>query len=153
MKICFLDIDGVLNSADYMLHRKHLPRPTRHNIDALTVPRLNEVTSQTGARLVISSTWRLGKSVQWLADILGMHGVTGTVIDKTPSVLVLGGKYRAARGIEIQTWIDAQDVKPERFAIIDDDRDMAHLSDRLVKTTWELGMLDEHVERCVELLT
>src|SRR5258706_13213658 len=116
MKTLFLDIDGVLNSADYMLHRKHLPRPTRYNIDTLTVPRLNEITSRTGARLVISSTWRLGKSVQWLADTLGIHGVTGGGIDKTPPGFVLDKRDRAARGVEIQARIDGKDRAAGVFA-------------------------------------
>jgi hypothetical protein len=151
-----LDIDGVLNSADYMLRRKHLPRPTRHNIDALTVPRLNAITDRSGAVLVISSTWRIGHPVRWLAEALRMHGVTGRVIDRTPSCyfdLPGGGCKRHERGVEIQAWLDRQPVacRPDQFVILDDESDMAHLRHRLVKTTWALGLLDEHVEQCVEM--
>lgn len=158
----FLDIDGVLNSRSYMEHRRHLPRPTPHSIDALTIPRLNAITDRTGAKIVISSTWRLGwnpetdPSPVWrLYRILTAHGVTGDIIDVTPSYddsendgrIILGRE----RGHEIQAWLDAN-PGVESFAILDDDADMVHLKHRLVQTHFETGLLDEHVERVVVML-
>lgn len=152
LRFIFLDIDGCLNSSDYLLHRRSIRRPTHHNIDAEAVPRLNAITDRTGAVIVISSTWRVGRMAREMGEILRMHGVTGRVIDRTP--FRFRGANRGPRGLEIQDWMDAQpeEISAQQIAILDDDSDMEHLIDRLVKTTWEHGLQDEHVERCVDLL-
>ena len=158
MKALLADWDGVLNSWDYMRNRRMLPRPTPHPIDALAVPRLNAVTDRTGAKIVVSSTKRLSRTVARLAEIFAAHGITGEVVDKTPSIIVPDPREgypnavkRVERGVEIQAWLDAH---PEctRFAIVDDNSDMAHLRDRLVLTTFAMGLQDEHVEALCALL-
>jgi HAD domain in Swiss Army Knife RNA repair proteins len=155
MKILFLDIDGVLNSADYMKNRRTIPRPTPHSIDAPTIPRLNAIIERTGAKVVVSSTWRMGRDKHDLQSILRAHGFIGEIIGCTPigygsmpsGVLVTD----CVRGHEIQAWLDEHsDVTT--FAIVDDNSDMAHLTHRLVQTTWSYGLLDEHVERLVQML-
>lgn len=163
MKLVFLDIDGVLNSAEYMRERRHLQRPSPHSIDAAAVPRLNALTDRTGARIVVSSTWRLTRTVARLAEVLALHGVTGEVVAKTPRLIdhdALGpGRHRAAeRGREIQRWLDEHNassvvrVDDHDIVILDDNSDMAHLKHRLVLTTWERGLQDHHVEYACALL-
>jgi hypothetical protein len=56
------------------------------------------------------------------------------------------------RGEEIQQWMGANGVKPEDIAILDDDSDMGDLTPRLVQTTFQYGLLDEHVEWAIRLL-
>lgn len=167
IRVIFCDIDGVLNSADYMENRRHIPRPTRDAIDAVTVPRLNAITGRTGAKIVISSTWRLQPrpyqypgSVESLRQILSAHGIAGEIIGTTPwfwkpyshhledDTVVIAGKER---GHEIQAWLD-RNPDVSSFVILDDDADMVHLRHRLVKTSFALGLLDEHVERAVAML-
>ena len=41
---------------------------------------------------------------------------------------------------------------PEAFVILDDVADMEHLDDRLVRTRFETGLEDEHVEAAVAIL-
>lgn len=145
MKIIFLDIDGVLNSVAWL---KTLPEPPRIDemIDREAVRRLNRLLDETGgAKIVVSSTWRLGKSVQNLQEILEKFGCTGTVIGKAPYL----GKRR---GYEIQHWLSEQAEQPERFVILDDDSDMEHPSPFLVQTTWQNGLLDEHVTAAAKFL-
>lgn len=158
MRVLFLDIDGVLNSADYMKHRRHIRRPTREAIDAPTVPRLNAITDRSGAAAVISSTWRKMYQLDDLARVLAQHGVTGRVIGATPVLLdPLGPPHKDGfqpccskpRAHEIAAWLDAH---PEvtSFAVLDDDSGvhaLPRISVRVVQTTWQLGLLDEHVER------
>lgn len=158
--VIFCDIDGVLNSWDFMENRRHLPRPTKHCIDAVAVPRLNAITDRTDAKIVISSTWRLGRPKEKLAEILAAHGVSGEVIDRTPDfherysdhpeddTVIIAGKER---GHEIQAWLD-RNPGVSSFVILDDNSDMVHLRHRLVKTLFEFGLLDEHVERAVAML-
>lgn len=164
MRVLFLDIDGVLNSADYMKHRRHIRRPTRDAIDALTVPRLNAITDRSGAAIVISSTWRKMYQLDDLARVLAQHGVTGRVIGATP-VLVdpLGPPHKDGfqpcrskpRAHEIAAWLDAH---PEvtSFAVLDDDPDvlvLPHIAARVVGTAWSDGLLDEHVESVCALFS
>jgi len=152
MKALFLDIDGVLNSAEYLRERRHLPRPTPHAIDAPTIPRLNAITDRTGAKIVVSSSWRAHRHphdptpTARMARILAAHGATGEVIGVTPSL------RGSPRGREIRAWLIAHSDAWDAFAILDDKSDMDGLDHMLVKTKYETGLLDEHVELVCELL-
>ncbi len=152
-KYLALDLDGVLNGAEYMRERRlTVPRPTTTHIDEPAVARLNRITDRTGALIVISSTWRVNKSVRFMAEVFRIHGVTGRVIDRTPRRFQ--GCNRGPRGLEIQDWMDAQPetIVAEQIVILDDNGGMEHLTHRLVQTQWAYGLQDEHVERCVEML-
>lgn len=165
----FLDVDGVLNSAEMLMR---IPGSFDrsdwvHMLDQAPCDRLERVLVATGAKIVLSSSWRHHWNAARMTVLLQRRGVkSADVIDVTPnSVLVnncrrpknrcienlsSGGGF-GVRGHEIQRWLT---LHPEvaRFAIVDDDSDMAHLSDRLVLTTWAEGMLDEHADRLIELL-
>ncbi len=79
--------------------------------------------------------------------ILEAYGLQGEVIDRTwlsPS---------RCRAREIRTWLDETVLKIESFVALDDDSfDMVEIADRLVKTSCLTGLLDEHIERAVEIL-
>ena len=160
MKIVFLDFDGVCNSTVYM---RSLPESERSGVvglDPAAVARVNRIVAGAGgASVVVSSSWRHGRSIAQLAQILRDASFDGHVRGATPEWLRKspGGLYAAeARGQEIQAWLDGAPrygIEVEQFVILDDDSDMAHLADRLVKTSFETGLLDEHVERAVRMLT
>lgn len=118
MFVIFLDIDGVLNHQPL----KDLPRAEGQPLGWYSpkcVANLNKLTDETNAKIVVSSTWRLGKSVEELQAILASMGVTGEVIDKTPTGLGKG----SLRGNEIRVWLnDNQDILG--YVIFDDDSDM-----------------------------
>ncbi len=160
MKALFTDVDGVFNSADYLRNRRHIRRPSGHAIDAVTVPRFNEIIRRAGAKVVISSSWRLQHPWQRMQEILTLHGAVCEVIGQTPSIYhpMPPNEYcdnpikRSDRGHEIQAWLD-EHPEVTKFAIVDDDSDMVHLLPRLVQTTWAMGLLDEHIEPLVKMLT
>jgi hypothetical protein len=59
----------------------------------------------------------------------------------------------AARLDEIKTWL-GNHPEVDRFVILDDERrDMGDLSARHVRTTWNDGLLDEHVDRAIAMLS
>lgn len=144
--IIFLDIDGVLNCE---LHYKSLQfndykeakKALRKSVKAQKIERLDYYKSQicldriqllnslcveTDSKIVVSSTWRSGKSIQELQDIFNYCGATFEVIDKTPHC------ESRVRGVEIQKWLhdnvhkffDVNYYDFYRYAIIDDDSDM-----------------------------
>lgn len=160
MKVLFLDIDGVLNTADTWHKTKHLRGKPCSNferwsrmIDPELVVNLNKVIEATDAKVVVSSTWRLSFEAPELQKLLESQGFVGEVIDRTPDASEVNNiwqkhfqKYPPSdnyenwqRGFEIQAWLfEHPEVKT--FAIVDDDSDMAHLIKRHVKThgaTWE----------------
>ena len=53
MKVIFLDIDGVLNCS-----KTHNPRNLPYVIDPKLLKRFERLLERTGAKVVLSSTWR-----------------------------------------------------------------------------------------------
>jgi Swiss Army Knife RNA repair-like protein len=151
LKVIFLDIDGVLNSAEWFAAaqdvRSGLSRidKLQEMIEPRAVELLNDLLARTGATVVLSSSWRISYGMGFIGRALMKRGFTGRIRHRTP---VIG----SPRGREIQAWLDSSEEKPETFVILDDNSDMAHLSHRLVQTTWGSGLQAEHVERAVEML-
>ena len=54
-------------------------------LDSKAVRYLNEIIAYTGAKVVISSTWRHGYTMKELRSILRKNGFDGSVIGVTPS--------------------------------------------------------------------
>lgn len=143
--IIFLDIDGVLNCQLFYHSKqfqdyKEAKKSLRKSVKADEISRLDYHTSQicmervgwlntlceeANCEVVISSTWRMGRTVNELQEILNYCGATFKVIDKTEH---LGYE----RGIEIAKWlrdnceklfgVDYYDFY--NYVIIDDDSDM-----------------------------
>lgn len=122
MKVIFLDIDGVLNVISQghdeygSLFHKHFEDNLRHIIE------------QTGAKIVISSTWRMSGLKQMQA-MWKHRNLAGEVIDCTPhcAQLVNAQKFKhydeVERGHEIQEWLD-EHPEVTNYVILDDDNDM-----------------------------
>ena len=134
----FLDFDGVL-------------APIRHwdrygDLDPGCIQVLNEIVAGAGADVVVSSTWRHGKSVTELQEMLEADGFIGRVIDKTPV-----GPPGADRGDEIAAWLAEHAVGG--YVIIDDHSDMGELSPRLVLTHPARGLQPADASRAIQILT
>lgn len=137
--IVFLDFDGVVEtiywekaedgSWSYNVHK--FGRKELNNKQAIGW--LNELYKVIPYDVVVSSSWRIGMSVQELQALLINSGFNSNikVLDRTP-------RLYQARGYEIQKWIDDNNFKG-RFIIIDDDSDMCHLLPFLVRTDCQLG--------------
>jgi len=169
MKVVFLDFDGVLNSRGHFLgvdetippsaaelqtirriQDEYGNRWTRgmiaHDLRSLNsemVKRVQWLVEKTDASVVISSSWRHGHSIPAMQGLLAYHGFTGPILDVTPiSVPTPAGFSNPLRGHEIQAWLDLH-PEVERFVILDDDTDMAHLSEYLVRTDFAVGLTEE----------
>lgn len=98
-------------------------------------------------KIVVSSFWRVGRSVATLQELLTGKGVICEVIDRTPDLFTL------PRGHEIKKWLEGrEDV--DSFIILDDDSDMVFLEllCRLVHTTFTNGIQDTSVGLSVAIL-
>jgi hypothetical protein len=110
-RILFLDVDGVLN-------HEGMPEPDGEPplygapLCRDCIRRLSDVCDQTGARIVVSSSWRLNPdSMRDLRAALG-----GRIIGATPARNV------GARHKEIEEWI-VQAREPIDGVVVDDDTD------------------------------
>jgi HAD domain in Swiss Army Knife RNA repair proteins len=167
MKVIFLDIDGVLNCRQYFETRtlvEGLCDRAAYDLDTAAVERLNHLVAQTGAVVVVSSSWRHGRSVEQLADILSERGFVGTVLSKTRDWHTpMSRRVKTAtppkserleqRGDQIRDWLD-EHPEVDSFIVLDDDSDMDLVRDRHIKTSFhEGGLQPEHVERAIAMLT
>jgi hypothetical protein len=106
---------------------------------------LNEIVAGAGADVVVSSTWRHGKTVTELQEMLEAEGFIGCVIDKTPT-----GAPGADRGDEIAAWLAGHAVGG--YVIIDDHGDMGGLCAQLVLTHPARGLQAADAPRALEIL-
>jgi len=106
MKAIFLDIDGVLNS-----RRTPNPRKLPYVVQPDLLARLKRVLEQTGAEVVLSSTWRYDPAGLFSAKRWGI-----------PFVDVIPDLPDQPRRDEILAWLDAH-TEVDRFAVIDDEDD------------------------------
>ncbi len=110
MKILFLDIDGVVNTG---------PKPgiAFHWADPELVENLNSVINETGCFVVISSSWKIGETLDSLRKIfVEEFGIVDRFIGMTPDL------WNVPRSKEIRQWLsdNAQKLGVERFAVVDD---------------------------------
>jgi HAD domain in Swiss Army Knife RNA repair proteins len=136
-RVVFLDIDGVLAP----IHRWD----RYGELDPGCIRVLNEIVAGAGADVVVSSTWRHGKTVTELQEMLEAAGFIGRVIDKTPTD-VLG----ADRSDEIASWLAEHAV--DGYVIIDDHGDMGGLRTQLVLTHPAHGLQPADAPRAIEIL-
>ncbi len=152
MKIIFADIDGVLNEDT---------TPTRTKsrmifIDEEKLLRLKRIVDTTGAKIVLSSTWRYDRDdPKHNGDFLELreafHNVGLDFYDFTP-VDAIGIR----RGMEIRAWLGLHRGEVERFIILDDelfDFEERGLLPRLIKTDFAYGGLTEELtQEAIDLL-
>ncbi len=156
----FLDMDGVMiNRGSFQLPRTVTPDANCTTAHPDCVAALNHILDKTGAKIVVSSVWRIGFRQIAFRQIFKAWGVSGECIGVTARLFrpeVIHGQtvqMSAHRGIEIQQWLDHNVRWPvESFAILDDDADMEHLSPRLVQTSFEAGLTMADAERAIGLM-
>jgi hypothetical protein len=136
-RVIFLDFDGVLAP---------VRRWDRYgDLEPACIQVLNEIVARSGADVVVSSTWRYGRTILELQVILESQGFKGFVVDMTPT-----GVPGAGRGDEIAAWLAAHHV--DAYVIIDDHSDMSGLHDHLVQTHPTHGLQPADAPRAIAML-
>ena len=155
MKIIFLDVDGVLNCQST---EDHIGRYV--GVDEDKVALLKKIIDATGAKIVLSSTWRLGYN-RWgenlsgfrerLDEALGKYGLE--VYDKTEDL----GRHGTCRGQEINKWLE-QHPDVEEWVVLDDEYfvDFGYygITPHHVQTWFygDGGLHEEDVEQAIQVL-
>jgi len=149
MKVIFLDFDGVLNS------EKYLRAQNEHGviIDPSRMALLKQIVDKTGARIVLSTSWRehwskspdqcneTGRAINRIFEGYGLQ-----IVDKTP-------KLCSGREDEIKAWLDRH-PSVTNFVVLDDGFLGADfLKNRFVKTSkYKKGLDEEEVKKAIEIL-
>lgn len=158
MKAIMLDIDGVLNCEDttdtigYYI-----------GIEDAKVALLKKIVDSTDAKIVLSSTWRLGFDnkghrleghIPYLKEKLGKFGLE--IYDKTEQLTRDGG----CRGKEIHEWL-TRHPEVDQWVVLDDewfiDFNMYDIPRHHVQTYFYTyhgvgGLTEEGVEQAIKVL-
>ena len=105
--VVFLDIDGVLNSKQWYAHdaaSHEVISPTdrklwEHSIDPDCVRRLNRILQQTGAVVIVSSSWRKTHALSEIVSILESRGFRGDIDGATSANGTLSGAEEITPGL------------------------------------------------------
>jgi hypothetical protein len=154
--IIFLDIDGVLNSmqtANYR-HKQYIKgKISDSNFDDachICLSNLETILeSVPDLKVVISSSWRLGQTLEGMKNIFRKWGFEyiDSIIGLTPS------SKDHYRGLEIKAWLDKNPTK--NFVVLDDEiNDIVPIIDRsrVVKTSFSTGITWDHTAKAIKIL-
>lgn len=156
MKVIFLDIDGVLNHEQHYKWLMETDEPTPlqrvypySEFNPKSCQLLNDIIKETGARIVVSSSWRLDgiHRMNILFKYLGLPNI----YDITPSLCERFGSL--CRGKEIDKWL-SEHPEVDKYVILDDDTDMLpkQISFFVKTNPYEDGLNVECKDKAIEIL-
>lgn len=150
MKVIFLDIDGVVNCYDT---KERAPSKVI-GVEQRLIAHIKEIVDATGAKLVLSSTWRKdwafdlmdGKDWHYLRDEFAKQDLY--FMDYTPS------RRDSHRGEEIKEWLTSTEYDVESYVIIDDEMfDIWDLHEgHMVQTSYIDGIKPGAVKMAIQIL-
>lgn len=151
MKIIFLDFDGVITTYN-----------SKWKIDMNNIKIINDICDKTNAKIVVTSSWRIGHR----GDVLAFNGYLtqyiiehnyldnvqdtfdkfiGNIVGMTESI---GGW----RGDEIKLYMN-EHPEVENYVILDDDSDMCDYQlFNFVQTDTYEGITERDAKLCVDIL-
>lgn len=151
MKLLFIDVDGVLNHPGCWGKR-----PEHRAIAPELVARLRKLVEETGAKCVLSSTWRFAYGYDATLQAIAQNGWPGIghhFIGETPVF------HGMTRGHEIQFWLNAHYPGVTTFAVLDDctqsdtpDKEFAMVAKNWVNVCGAFGLQDSDVAAAKVLL-
>lgn len=149
MKIIFLDFDGVISTYE-----------ERWRFDMKKLELLKEIVDKTDAKIVVSSSWKLGFTEvddfikcfynkprnKDLKNVTIFDWFANSIYDITDNK----GPWR---GYEIQRWIDKHNEEIESYVILDDDSDFNdNQLFNFVQTDGYEGITSREVKLCIKIL-
>jgi len=164
-RVLFLDIDGVLNTERW--HDRCVEAVVAYadnfgyEFDPEAVEGLRRIVDETGADIVISSSWKFW-GLSTMQKLWASRDLPGKVIDVTPnnvsdemllSIDLDRMMLPAGKGSEIKEWLTANG-NPDSYAILDDMDDMLpEQQSRFVQIDPSVGITREDADRVITILT
>ena len=157
-KVIFLDIDGVLNTNWwYTQMDRNTPKDKYgYAFDPKAVANLKRIVEETGADIVISSSWKCLGLTQ-MEEMWNDRNLPGKIIGITPNSvsdeLLLHADIDSMelfhiRGEEIKEWLTKHGKRVSNYAIIDDmDNMLPEQQSHFVQTNPEVGITKEDSEK------
>ena len=146
-----LDVDGVLNSNSSKAYSPDgfIGIPDKY------VKRLKKIVDATGAKVVLSSDWKMAsqKDYHYLTNKLWFKGGI-SIYSQTPNI------RRAMRGTEIREWLKEHD-DVEAFVVLDDEffsdyityeSNKIDIAEHLIWTDPDKGLTEDDVRVAIEIL-
>ena len=162
-KVIFLDIDGVLNTKWWYTQMDGNTSRDKYGyaFDPNAVANLAKIVRETGADIVISSSWKC-MGLSELLDMWSERGLPGKVIDITPNsvsdeMLLTANldeiEMYHIRGAEIKEWLLTKGQNVGRYVIIDDmDNFLPEQQTHFVWTDPDVGITKEDAEQAIMIL-
>jgi len=135
--VIFLDIEGVVFTGCYSGEADLNSVKNGSRFDPLAIYWLNRLVMETGADVVITSTWRYIFNLSQLRQQFSSAGFRGNVVDYIPIDIDV------PRSRNIRRWMYTNEV--DQFVIIDDVADdLAKVfPDRFIRTSYHRGLTFE----------
>lgn len=147
-KIIFLDIDGVLNHEKW--YHETIGNPevgNRGDIDPKCMEILNTIIKRTGAKIVISSTWRFDNNCNKKLYYAGL--IPQSIIDVTINLCHFYDY--CVRGNEIFEYTKKHNIT--NYIILDDDSDMLFdQKDNFIHIDSFVGVTEKNVIEAIKIL-
>jgi hypothetical protein len=141
LRVLFLDCDGVLNDSDDLVVDRD--GGGCYVINREKIRRLQTILDDTGAKVVLCSSWRLMEGGrEFLENYCGIP-----ILDITP------GPYAdKIRGHDVQEWLDAH-PEVDDYVILEDETDcLPHQLPHLVVCDPEVGLTETMAYRATYIL-
>ena len=161
--VIFLDIDGVLNTKWwYTQMDRNTPRDKYGYVfDPNAVNNLAKIINETGADIVVSSSWKFMGLTQ-MQNMWEERGLPGKILDTTPNTVsdevLLDANLEhmeltPIRGMEVQEWLNTKGKKVSHYVILDDmDNMLPEQQNHFVQTNPEVGITEEDAEKAIAIL-
>lgn len=156
-RILFLDIDGVLNTKFWYGQGK---RDKYGSVfDPNAVDNLAKIIEETGADIVISSSWKyMGLSM--LRRMWKDRNLPGKVVDVTPDImcdeLLMNEEdinYLYNRGSEIKGWLLQHKDEDIQYVILDDfDNILPEQQSHFIQTDHDVGITNVNVKQAIMIM-
>ena len=151
MNVIFLDFDGVITSPD-----------SKWKIDMHKINIINNICYKTDAKIVVSSTWRMGYrgDVSAFHEQLKQYFIKHNYLDNFKdtfdkfinNIVGMTECIGGLRGDEIKSYMN-EHPEVENYVIIDDDSDMCDYQlCHFVQTDTYDGITERDAKLCVDIL-
>lgn len=167
MNYIFIDVDGVLNNEKWLLENHEIDGVIDHVCDE-NVAQLKRIAADTGAKVVVSSSWRHGMMVHdqrvYALDpmtkvLMGklekarvkVVGITPSFSEKSAALRL---NVRFTRDLEIFDWAMKHLTDGDNFIALDDEPIDTYgiLGEHFIQTTFAHGLTAELADTAISFL-